>query len=398
MSAPNWARASHDDMRRVKWVRSVDRYIGVVALHTLSLLKPPRKALGYRRDKALVIKFAGMGDIILLKPVIDCIKCRLGNLKVHFLTSPAMSEIVEYLGLTNRGDIHEIDFGKCFSSPAELLALLFRLRRERFNIAIDFEQWMRISAIISFLAGAPLRYGFSTPGQMRHMVYTHHVSYSFEQHTLISFARLASEFVGNDIVAEVMKGFTGCVRPEMEKLEEMKQRLRSCGWHGNSQPITVIHPGCGRGGEPRTWLIERYAEVAHRLNSTGAFVVLTGGKDDEGIADGILHLAGCGAFANLVGKTSFAELVAIVSMAKLVICPNTGIMHLAAALGIPTVALHGPTNPTQWRPIGETHIVIQAKLKCVPCLRLGHDYGCADYKCMRIITVEEVWEAIEKLL
>ncbi|MCS7253519.1 MAG: glycosyltransferase family 9 protein [Armatimonadota bacterium] len=384
-------------MRKVSWVRSIDRHVGIFIVHALWLVKWLQPACYAETGKVLVLKFAGMGDIILLKPVIDCIKKR-SNSSLHLLTSPSMREVVEHLGLASDGSVYEVDFGKCISNPGELLALVMRLRRERFLAAIDFEQWMRVSAIISFLSGAALRYGFSTPMQHRHALYTNFVTYSFEQHTLTSFACLASQFLGSNIVSEAHANFFGCVSPRRDKVEVVHHRLLSSGWRGFAQPVAIIHPGCGFGGEPRMWLIEGYAEVARRLSGCGFFVVLTGGKDDARFGERLVRLAGCNGVLNLIGKTSFAELVALVSMAKFVVCPNTGIMHLAAAVGTPTVALHGPTNPAQWRPLGRVHRVIQARLDCVPCLRLGHDYRCNDYQCMRTITVEEVWNAIDELL
>lgn len=384
-------------MRKVPWLRSVDRHVGIVAVNFLSLTKWAQPRFHGLPSKALVVKFAGMGDIILLKPVIDSIRRRC-NVALHFLTSPSMREVVEYLTLADSDAICEVGFGRSVFRPAELLTLISKLRRERFDIAIDFEQWMRISAIILFLSGARLRYGFSTPMQHRHALYTNFVAYSFDQHTLTSFARLTSLFLGSDIVDEAHANFVGCISPRASEIESVHRSLLSAGWRSNAQPVAVIHPGCGFGGEPRMWVIEGYAEVARRLSKLGFFVVLTGGKDDIAVGERLMRSVCCDHALNLIGKTPFAELVALVSIAKFVLCPNTGIMHLAAAVGTPTVALHGPTNPVQWRPLGNMHKLVQAKLQCVPCLRLGHDYKCNDYRCMRAITVEEVWSAIEGLL
>lgn len=384
-------------MRKVPWLRSVDRHIGIVALNFLSMMKWAQPGFHGVPSKVLIVKFAGMGDIILLKPVIDSIRKRC-DAALHFLTSPNMREVVEYLMLADNGAIYGVDFGKCISRPAELLALILKLRRKRFGIAIDFEQWMRISAIISFLSGARLRFGFSTPMQHRHALYTSFVAYRFDQHTLTSFARLASLFLESDIVDEAHANFVGCISPQAGGIENVRRSLFSAGWRGDAQPVAVIHPGCGFGGEPRMWVIDGYAEVICRLSKRGFFIVLTGGKDDIPVGERLMQSVCCDCVLNLIGKTSFAELVALVSVAKFVLCPNTGIMHLAAAVGTPTVALHGPTNPVQWRPLGDMHKLVQAKLQCVPCLRLGHDYKCNDYRCMRTITVEEVWSGIEDLL
>lgn len=381
-------------MRKSAVARQIDRYVGILLL---CVLKPVKHWVTFEdvSDKLLLIKFAGMGDIILMKPVVDGIK-RRSNLRIYFLTSRAMKEVVSYLQLSN-GAIYYIDFATSFSRPLELVKTILNLRRERFRVVIDFEQWMRFSSLISYLCGAPMRYGFSTAAQFRNSLYTHSVTYSFTQHTLVSFAQLASLFLGEDIVMESLKGFVGCISPRQDEVEAMRRMLLAYGWKGDSQPLAIVHPGCGSGGEPRTWVVERYAQVVRILCDRGVFIVLTGGGDDVEIAKRVFRIAESSSVAFFVGRTSFAQLVALVSMANFVLCPNTGIMHLAAALGRPTVALHGPTNPVQWRPIGEAHRIVQSKLPCVPCLRLGHDYRCNDYKCMSAITLEEVLEAIDEI-
>ena len=97
---------------------------------------------------------------------------------------------------------------------------------------------------------------------------------------------------------------------------------------------------------------------------------------------------------NLIGRTTLKQLVGVVARCAAFVSNDSGAMHIAAAVGTPTVALHGPTNPHKWGPVGDNHVVIQSPIPCSPCLDLGFDYGCSTHPCMGMITVESVYEAI----
>ncbi|MCX7956391.1 MAG: glycosyltransferase family 9 protein, partial [Endomicrobia bacterium] len=101
---------------------------------------------------------------------------------------------------------------------------------------------------------------------------------------------------------------------------------------------------------------------------------------------------------NFVGKTSLNELISLVSMAKFIICGNTGVLHIAAAVNTSTIAIHGPTDPVKWGPWGKGHIIIKNNLKCAPCSYLGFEYGCKERKCLNCISTEEVKFSIDKIL
>ncbi|HID08130.1 MAG TPA: glycosyltransferase family 9 protein [Armatimonadetes bacterium] len=388
-------------MRRKAWVRAIDRYMGMLLIRLFALsyhLTRNHLPQAPPNARVLFIKFAGMGDAILLKPVVALFKRLCPDNELHFLTSPAILEVVQYLRLQQGGGIFVFDPVLCFKRPMGVVALINDLRKQHFDIVVDFEQWMRTSALLAFATGAQCRIGFKTPGQHRDALYTHVIPYSFTEHTLLSFARLASIVIGTDISALALRCFPKCIKSEINALATVRQKLASASWRVEKGPLVILHPGCGRGGEPRVWLPDRYAELVRRLIDMNVTVVLTGGDDDRMLIERIKRELDSMPVIDLAGDLSFAELVALVSSADLVVCPNTGIMHLAAAVGTPVIALHGPTNPAQWRPIGDEHHIIQSPLPCVPCLRLGYDYQCRDYPCMSAITFDIVWEAVKARL
>ncbi len=157
----------------------------------------------------------------------------------------------------------------------------------------------------------------------------------------------------------------------------------------------VFHPETPAHGVQRQWPKENYIELAKKIIGAGKNKVLVAGTAGE--KDSILQIVssiGPGAFA--VTGISLGEYAAVLAKAKMLVCGNTGIMHLGSALDIPLIALHGPTNPLKWGPLGSKSIVIKSRLSCSPCLYLGFEYGCATNRCMRDISVEEVFKKVQE--
>lgn len=111
---------------------------------------------------------------------------------------------------------------------------------------------------------------------------------------------------------------------------------------------TVIHPGAA--SPARRWPAERWAEVARAERAAGRAVVVTGGAREVALAQAVAARAGLGDEAVLAGRTDVVDLAALVAQAGRVACGDTGVAHLATALGTPSVVLFGPTSPAQWGP------------------------------------------------
>jgi ADP-heptose:LPS heptosyltransferase/sporulation protein YlmC with PRC-barrel domain len=111
---------------------------------------------------------------------------------------------------------------------------------------------------------------------------------------------------------------------------------------------TLIHPGAA--GAARRWPLERWAAVARAERDAGRSVVVTGGPGEEELAGALVAAAGLPAGSMLAGRTGVLELAAAVAVAARVACADTGVAHLATAMGTPSVVLFGPTPPWEWGP------------------------------------------------
>lgn len=110
----------------------------------------------------------------------------------------------------------------------------------------------------------------------------------------------------------------------------------------------VLHPGAA--SEARRWPVERWASTAAELRAAGHDVLVTGGPREVERADAVCRGAGLGKHARMAGRTDLAALASIVAEAAVVVCGDTGVGHLATALGTPSVVLFGPTSPARWGP------------------------------------------------
>ncbi|MGH9784326.1 MAG: glycosyltransferase family 9 protein, partial [Terriglobia bacterium] len=161
-----------------------------------------------------------------------------------------------------------------------------------------------------------------------------------------------------------------------------------------SRRLVGISPGAAFGTAKR-WPAERFAELALRLNrDLGAVSIFFGSKEEAPLAESLLPKAG-GAAVSLAGKTSLAEFMSLIPGCDLYLSNDTGAMHVAAAFGVPTLAIFGPTDEQATRPLGPRVQLIVGHAECRPCL-LRH---CPiDHRCMNSVSVEAVFEAARLML
>lgn len=154
---------------------------------------------------------------------------------------------------------------------------------------------------------------------------------------------------------------------------------------------TVVHPGAASGA--RRWPAKRFGAVAAAEARAGRQVIVTGGPGEAGLAARVAALAGLPGSASLAGRTDLAQLAAIVGAAGRVVCGDTGVAHLATALGTPSVVLFGPTSPREWGPPPERqdrHLLLWAG-------HTGDPHAHAPHSGLLEIGVEDVVTALRML-
>ncbi len=255
------------------------------------------------------------------------------------------------------------------------------------------------SALIFRLAG--LRHRRGTAGGWRTRMLTDPVARGplLQGHRVHEFLALVGVSTEGDAEPPVPRIEPG---PEVGRAAaSLKGRLGL----GNAGAGTVaLFPGAN--AESRRWPTERFAELSRRLEARGRRVMVLGGAGERRWTAAVARGGLAGRCTDLGGRTSLLELAGILYESDVLVTNDTGPMHLAAALGRPVVALEGPADVRQTRPLGaRVRLVGRFDLPCVPCVRnrcprsgRGTELAQANKECMRLIAVDEVERAVDQLL
>jgi len=267
------------------------------------------------------------------------------------------------------------------------------LRGEKFRAAILLQNALD-AALLAVLAGIPIRAGYARHG--RRLLLTHPVEVPRrgetprqEAHYYLEMLRRLGLIEEYPEVREISLPLPSGVRAQARaRLAQFRKESIA------GKPVVGISPGAAFGTAKR-WHAGRFAELARRLGEDlGAIPVFFGSKDEAPLAESLLPDAGKFAFS-LAGKTSLTDFMSIVPGCDLYITNDTGAMHAAAALGVPTLAIFGPTDEQATRPLGARVQLVVGEADCRPCL-LRH---CPiDHRCMNSVSVEDVFDAARQLL
>jgi len=380
-------------MREKGLLKFIDRFVGVpiaFLLGTTSRLWQPRRILSQGAVcNILIIKLSAVGDSILAVPAWRSLRERFCQSGITVICSSVTHDTLSAFPFFD--DIIHLNIEKMVRKPRALFGFLRDLRSREFDLVIDFDQWMRMTALLSFATGAPKRVGFDTKDQHRRFCYTHTVRPSEQRHEVNSFMDLA-------VAAGAARGSRELQMwiPD-EDLAAARDTISYA--RRDSRIVVAFHPGCGGSGTPRQWPADAFVNLGKKLteSSREIAVVVTGSPGEIPLAEEIANRIGDRCIS-LAGAQSITRFAALLKCCNLLVCGNTGAMHVAAAVGVPTVALHGPTNPHKWGPVGDNHVVIQSPIPCSPCLDLGFDYGCTSHPCMGMITVDGVFDAVSSRL
>jgi ADP-heptose:LPS heptosyltransferase len=218
-------------------------------------------------------------------------------------------------------------------------------------------------------------------------MFTHPVPYSHDDYESVRFAHLLQP-----LGIEAKGGGIGTLFLDIPDTASGKAAclLQSL----NDQQFIAVFPGASI--PERRWGADRFRRVAEGLSALGISIVVVGGSDDRQQGDLIV---GGGLGLNLAGLTSLAETAAVIQRSALLVSGDSGVLHVAVGLGVPTVSLFGPGRAKKWAPRGKFHIVINKELPCSPCTTFGTTPPCQiGALCIREIGVIEVLDAVISLL
>ncbi|MEO8331978.1 MAG: lipopolysaccharide heptosyltransferase II [Gallionella sp.] len=329
--------------------------------------------------KILIIGPSWVGDTMLMQPMLWRLMQLNPDCRIDVLAAPWTAALLRTMPEVSEVIINPFPHGAL--QLRQRYQLGKRLSRDKYDQAIVLPNSLK-SALVPFFAGIPMRTGFV--GESRYGLLNDARKLDKTELPLMveRYAQLA-ENPGKSVARPLPD-------PKLEiSPAQRDESLRKLGLTLD-KPVAVFCPGAEYGPAKR-WPAPYFAEIAQRLQRQGYAVWLIGSAKDSEVAENIVAL-GNPECRNLCGSTDLGDAIALLSCAQLVISNDSGLMHLAAALGRPMLALFGSSSPRFTPPLsGQAHI-IKLDLKCSPCFKrecpLGH------FNCMRQLTPNLVWEKL----
>ena len=344
--------------------------------------------------KVLIVKASALGDVVHALPVLAWLKSADPAMEIDWLVEESFAPLLAGHPLLRQ--VHCIATrswrrqGK-LTVLREGLRIVSRLRRERYDVVLDLQGNSK-SGLFTLLSGAPRRYGFDGKAvrEWPNLLATNRrVSLSAVDHHIsersLAVARAAFPQGTEHLLAGPLPVSSGAAATVAAQL---------AGFALGGRRFAVLHYGTT--WTTKLWSVENWRQLVRSLAAAGEpFPVLTWGSAEEKAAvEEIAAAAGEG--RSLVWpRGTLPELVALLSRAAVVIGGDTGPVHIAAAVGTPTVSLFRVTDNTRNGPRGDRHIRLQAPLDCSPCLRKACE---RDGECGRSIAAVTVMQAVGRLL
>jgi lipopolysaccharide heptosyltransferase II len=349
-----------------------------------------------RIERILLVRPDHLGDVLLTTPAIHALRAAVPNAELHALVGPWSAEAIAFYPevdavLTLPFPAFSRRPGGNWRSPYELAVRSARhLRRIGYKSAIIFRPDHWWGAMLAMLAGISRRVGYELPDVAPFL--THRIAHQ-RQHAVMQSLRLVESWTGALTPEQAIYRFP------VDTIDRayMDGYLREWGIQ-SEQRIICIHPGSGT--NYKFWEEDRWATVADTFREQfDAPIIFTGGDQEQPLAQRIVARMKYPACIT-AGDTRVGQLAALFSRASVALGPDSGPLHLAAAVSTPTVALFGPADPVEFCPWGslDRHAVLISNIGCRPCRIL--DWGSDDLKfhpCMREITIAQVLEAVHRV-
>jgi heptosyltransferase-2 len=313
--------------------------------------------------RILVIRCGAVGDTVLATCVLDPILARWPDARIEWLATPGAAAL---FGADPRiAQLHRLRHRKLpiWLSPVKL-ALVRSSRRDPFALVLNLECAAYMHRFVHALrAERVVGYGDGADWQDRHGVENHRA--------VLAAAGLAAEGALPRLVPAPVPA-------------------------GLPPRFVVLHPGNSHSGGSRVniraWPIERWVELNRRLHAAGVATVITGAPSEAALTAQVAAAGGL----DLGGRTDLPAMAGVMARAALLVCTDTGPVHIAAAVGSAVLGLYGPTRPTQTAPFGAPGQVrlLSHAIDCGPCYGTPRHKTCTDNRCMQLITVDEVFDAV----
>lgn len=337
--------------------------------------------------RILVIKMSALGDIIHALPSLYALRQLYPDAHISWLVEPQFADILPGEPYINEKIIfYKNDLKK--KTLKQKLSYLRQLRKDlhkhKFDLVIDLQGLMK-SSLIALLSGCNNRIGYCDMREGSFLFTKSIYGKNSSGHVVQRYLDVVRYLGANiDEVKFPLPDFS------LEE-EKMKHMLLDAGIIDN---FVIFFPGAS--WITKEWPLESYAELAKKIIELGFSVVLSGSLADIEKGEKIQSMVNSSKLLNAIGKTTIMDIIGLAKMASMCIGADTGPLHIAAAIGTPTISLFGPSSSGRTSVYGELNKVVATTVLCSPCFKRK----CPkEFICMNMISVDDVFKVcLEQLI
>ncbi len=347
-------------------------------------------------EKILIVRLSAIGDVVHVLPALRSLRSNLPDSKITWLVEDKASDI-----LKGHPDIDKVitfprrkwqrnilKINKIINTVIEVFSFYKKLRKDRYDIVIDFQGNLK-SGVMTLMTGSENRMGFGKG-------YCKEFNYLFTTHRICPPRKRMHKIDKNLALLRGLDIDAAFHRPELPVSradEEYISKFFRTNING-SLPIIIVQPCTSRFGSYKQWPVLNYALLADMiLESYEANVIFSWGPGEINVVKKIVRNMKHKALVACKTK-SIKQLIELIRRADLFIGGDTGPLHIASILDIPTVGIYGPKDPVIYGPYHDKAVVVRKELWCSPCKKRT----CPDPECMTSILPEDVFHAVNKLI
>jgi lipopolysaccharide heptosyltransferase II len=337
------------------------------------------------------VKLCCIGDVLMATPTLRAVRETYPEAKITVMVASWAKMAIA--NNPNVDDIIDIGPMERLSKPLTYLGLLRSIKKGRFDTCLVLERSLLITAL-PFLAGVGSRAGIDSFGRgfaLNYPVKWDHVIQETELYLDVAGA------IGCRVKSTDFE-FHPSALDETVVIKTLESKAIDA-----AKPLVAIHVGGAsnplKDMMAKRWPAERYAALADMIiEKYNAPVLLLGAASDRENATAVIKNMK-NKPVDLVGQLDLGEVAALCRHCTLYIGNDTGVTHLAAAVGTPVIAIFGPTSPDVYKPFGRSVETVWKRQDCSPCFHFGaFDRECSDHRCIEAVTVEDVWRVVERRL
>ncbi len=362
---------------KIKIIKLIDYFLGSF----ITSLLPPRNPLPSsvyenKWKRILIIRPGGIGDAIFLLPILNAMK--------KLDSSPLITDILcerrnSWVFVSQKGTHDHLYFYDDVRS-------FFSIFQNRYDVIIDTEQWHYLSAITAYFLKPSVTIGFASR-RLRAKLFNQKISYDLNGYELENFKKLFS----TDF-------------PELTEILNLENSFKvspkTFDWAHSQIPSSSVSLYLGGSLPEKRLTLSQISSIVQFILEQGFTPILLGGGDflDENLQ--IEKNISQKNLINLTAKTSLEESAAVIQQSKLFIGTDSGLMHLACAVGTPVIAIFGSSNLQKWGPQGSQHTVITENVECAPCSLFGYSLPTChgSYHCLKKMDIDRIKMIIKRSL